>query len=588
MIINLLLFLYILVLPGYLFSKLLFNHLKTHERAGIALASTLFILPLINFVLIWLLNTTLTIVLVLISTSIINLILISLIFKQKIGFKFKFKLSIKQVLFILLCLVIFSIHFLNFQGPTKDYWSTYIVAGSMFMSNDKIEFTDINGNQLYDYELKNEIPENLIDQNSYGIITKDQRIGASIIYSLPYHIFGLAAFRIFNALFIVLAFLFLYSIINHIFKLKVLGLFGSLIIVLNPLLFYFNRLNANILSLALISLLLFLLIKEKTFFLAGVFYGILGGIRNITIIFLPAILIFILLESKNNKLKKLFYFILGVFILILPILMWKSFAFGSILAHPTQYEGLYGHRPVFEHNILGLEFSFNGMLNFPFYEKIVRTPHFPFPNFLTLPLLLLRSFGLLLSSLAIIGIYYLTKQKKNIGLLMLFLLFPFLFFLLFQENWEELKSSFLILLLPALSIFIIAGIAAIKNRLNKNIIKPVIAFTTIIIILIASVTFISSLNFEKDQRWYERFPHSLTNEINLNTLPEGSRLDWQFFYTDETKEEYQNQKQKYISPGIFPKLYNPISIKRFSFEKFKNNINKKQLTTLEVWNYIYG
>jgi hypothetical protein len=268
--------------------------------------------------------------------------------------------------------------------------------------------------------------------------------------------------------------------------------------------------------------------------------------------------------------------------------MWKSFAFGSILAHPTQYEGLYGHRPVFEHNILGSKFNFNGMLNFPFYERIVRTPHFPFPNFLTLPLLLLRSFGLLLSSMAIIGIHYLTKQKRNISLLMLLLLLPFLFFLLFQENWEELKSSFLILLLPPLSIFAIASIAAIKSRLNKNIIKPAITFITIVIILIASITFISNLNFEKDQRWYTRFPHSLTNEINLNTLPEELRLDWQFFYTDETKEEYQNQKQKYISPGIFPKLYNPISIKRFSFKEFRNNINKKQLTTLEVWNYIYG
>ncbi|MAG50860.1 hypothetical protein CL621_04460, partial [archaeon] len=178
--------------------------------------------------------------------------------------------------------------------------------------------------------------------------------------------------------------------------------------------------------------------------------------------------------------------------------------------------------------------------------------------------------------------------KRNTSLLALLLLLPFLFFLLFQENWEELKSSFLILLLPSLSIFAIAGIASIKNRLNKNLIKPAIAFTTIIIILVASITFISNLNFEKDQRWYTRFPHSLTNEINLNTLPEKSRLDWQFFYTDETKEEYQKQKQKYISPGIFPKLYHQISIKEFSFREFKNNINKKQLTTLEVWNYIYG
>lgn len=589
MIINLLLFLFIFLLPGYLFSKLLFRNLKPYETFSVALAVPLFLLPWITFSLAWILNTTLTIILVIILTFIINIILGYLVFKQKPYFKFKPKLfSKKQFLFFLFCLLIFFIHFFIFEGPAKDYWSTYIIAGSMFMSNDKIDFIDINGEKMYEYNLKGEIPENLIDKSSYNIITKDQRIGAPIVYSLPYLIFGLAAFRIFHALFIILAFLFLYSIINYAFKSDFFALLGSLIVVLNPLLLYFNRLNANIVSLALISLLLFIIIRTNFFFLAGILYGVLGGVRDEAIIFTPAFLIFILLKFKENKtrLRNVCYFIIGSFLFILPILMWKSFAYGSIFTHPTQYGGLQGYRPVFEHSIFGFKFNFNGMLNYPFHERIVRTPHFPFPNFLTLPLLLLRSSGLFLFSTAVIGFYYLVKQKRNIGLLMLLLFFPFLFFLLFQENWEELKSSFLILILPSLTFFVIAGIVAIKNSLNRGK-KLLIAFIILVTIFLISVSVIHNVDFEKDSRWYIRFPHSQTHEVNLDTLPEDLRLDWQFFYTDETQEEYQYLKQKYTSFNVFPQLYQPVRINNFSLEKFRDEFNNKQLITLDVWDYIY-
>lgn len=587
MITNILLFLYVFLLPGYLFSKLLFKNFKSYEMFGLTLAFPIFLLPWITFFLAWVLNTVLTLTLVIILTSIINLILGCLVFRQKDYFKFKF-FSKKQCFFFLFCLSIFFIHFFNFEGPAKDYWSTYIVAGSMFMSNDKVDFIDVNGEEVYDYTLKGELPENLIDKNSYNIITKDQRIGAPIVYSLPYFIFGLAAFRIFHALFIVLAFLFLYSIIDHTFKSGFFALLSSLIVVLNPLLLYFNRLNANIVSLALVSLLLFLLIRANLFFLAGGLYGVLGGIRDEAIIFLPALLIFIFLNSKKTKtrLRNIGYFILGSFIFIIPVLMWKSFAYGSILTHSTQYSGLQGYRPVFEHAFLWFRFNFNGMLNYPFYEHIVRTPHFPFPNFLTLPLLLLRSFGLFLFSAAVIGSCYIVKQKKNTGWLMLLLFFPFMFFLLFQENWEELKSSFLIILLPPLTFFVTAGIIAIKNSLRRDK-KPLITFIILILLFFISVNTLSNVDFEKDSRWYIRFPHSQTHEIGLDSLPEDLRLDWQFFYTDETQKEYQHLKQKYTSINLLPQLYQPVRMD-FSLEKFKREFNNKQLTTLEVWDYIYG
>ncbi len=584
-------FLYVFILPGYLISKLLFKKIKTYEIASFSMTFGFIVLSWIFFSLAWIFKTYISVGLVLIVTTIINIILIYINIKK--GWKLdKIKVNKKYVALIVMCIFIFSIHFMNFQGPAKDYWSTYIVAGSMFLSNDKIEFVDINNKELYDYELKGNIPENLVDENSYGIITKDQRIGASVIYSLPYVLFGLAGFRLFHALILVLCFLFIYSITKSLFKSEIVGLITGLVIVLNPLLFYFNRLNANIISLLIIFTIIFLLLNnEKNIFLVGLFYGILGGVRNVAIIFLPAILIFLLMEKKdiNYRLKNIGYFVFGSFITILPILIWKAFAFGSILAHPTQHPGLYGYRPTFEHNFIGFKFLFNGLLNYPFYDTIVRTPHFPFPNFITMPLLLIRSFGLLFVGLGCIGAYFLRKYKKRLGFLCLVLFVPFFIFLMFQENWEELKTSFLILILPPISIFIGMGLSAFISKIkNKDYKKALFSLLIILALIYSSVFMLKFIDYKVDERWYERFPHSLKDEINMSVLSNELRLDWQFFYTKDTLEEYEIQKEKYTDVWILPRLYSKLHVNNFSVGTFYSNVDKKELKTLEVWNYIYG
>ncbi len=494
---------------------------------------------------------------------------------------------------------------INFEGPAQDYWSTYITAPAMHIANDKIDFVDIDGNLLYDYNLKGKIPQNLIDEENFGLISKDQRIGGGIIFSLPYVLFGLGGFALFYSLINVISFIFIFSTFRHISHSEKTAFFSAFIAVINPITIYFNRLNANMIALMIISLLFFLIIKKKSYFIAGIAYGILGGVRNVALIFSPAILVYFYLTNKSNKklIKNISYFVIGAVIFILPILLWKSFAFGSIIAHPTQYDGLYGHRPEFDHNILGLDFRFNGMLNYPFIDKMVRTPHFPFPNYITIPLLLMRSFGFILTSFAILGIIWSLVDKKKSAILMIFIMLPFMVFLMVQENWEELKSSFVIMVLPSFVYFINYGIDTFlreclnlykhaKKKINRMILKPIvircISLIIIFTLIASSIPFLKSLEFQKDERWYERFPHSQTCNISALGLSEELRSDWQFFYHDETYSEYITQKEKYLNVGLFPKMYTKVNLNVSSVRGVVYMVGKRNLKTLEVWNYIYG
>ncbi|MFO7711524.1 MAG: glycosyltransferase family 87 protein [Candidatus Woesearchaeota archaeon] len=452
--------------------------------------------------------------------------------------------------FLILCLAVFLFHFAIFEGPAEDYWSTYITAGSMHMANDQVDFVDINQEPINNHTPSGSLKKNLLGQ---GIATKDQRIGAPIIYSIPYIIFGLAGLRILHALLIVITFMLIYEMLRNQGKVKALII--SLVIAFNPLLIYFNRPNANIVGLAALTLSIYLIMRREML-LAGMMFGVLGGIRNIAILFAPAIL-----ASR----RKLVPFIIGAILLIIPILLWKQAAFGSMLAHPTQFEALDGFRPEFQHSMLGYEFSFNGLFNYPLHEKIIRTPHFPFPNFLSMPLLLIQSFGIILIASMLVGMYYVQKKR------FFYLLFiPFLVFLALQENWEELKSSFIILLFPTIAIFMASGLS----------LRKIPAILTITILLTGGLFALETVHFEKDERWYQRFPHSLTEEISPK-LEMDMRLGWQFFYTPETQEEYEQMREKYLRKSLFPTLYNQPKI------NYENNYKVYNLTTLEIWDYIY-
>jgi hypothetical protein len=186
--------------------------------------------------------------------------------------------------------VTFLFALLRFDGPAKGYWDTYITAPAMFMNGAPIEFTR-DGEALYPIALKGELPEDLKNEESYGIISKDQRIGAGITASTPFAAFGLLGFRMLFAFCLTLIIPLTVLVLRRVRpEAYWAALLAGIALCWNPFVLSVDRLNANLLVLPLILLLLDLCLrKEVPWLWVGVVLGLTAGLRNAAICFVPAI-----------------------------------------------------------------------------------------------------------------------------------------------------------------------------------------------------------------------------------------------------------------------------------------------------------
>ncbi|MBU1864213.1 MAG: glycosyltransferase family 39 protein [Candidatus Omnitrophica bacterium] len=483
-----------------------------------------------------------------------------------------------HLVIVLICFIFIFLMYLSlFDGPISGYWDSYITAPALFMTNTSIDFTSKEGESLYAYSLPGRLPDNLVNHTTYGIITKDQRIGSAIIcapFTLFFNQFG---FRLLYALVITLISLFMYLAIYQIIPKFGIALCTSLIATLNSYLISIHTLNPNVIGMFFISLLLYLLVLEKKdWFLIGILFGILGGVRNVAILFAPAF-IFKLLTNGNQKKKNCTLFFAGALIAILPILYWKQYAYGNIFIHPSQFSHHEGFRPAFEHSFLFWKFKFNGMFNFPFHEKIVRTPYFPFPTFLTLPLTIISSLGIILTSLMVTGFFYSFKRNKKEALFLILWFLPMYSIFVVQENWSELKTSFLLLFINPPLFWVAFGCDMLFEKHAR-----VYRFCSVIvvsIILVIAVKLLSFFDCEVDGRWYERFPRALKKEMSfvgddLRSKPESTA-------------ELMAQKKQLTKGNLFPIIAVTIKPLQNVFSSSRDEIKKRKLYMIDYWKYIY-
>jgi len=490
-----------------------------------------------------------------------------------------------------LTLVICVFSALRFDGPSRGYWDTYITVPAMFMTGQPVDLHRTDGTPRFEYELKGRVPDDTFDPTpgSFGIASKDQRIGAAILFGAPFSIFNMAAFRWIYAASWALMFLFAFFSLRRLTGGFVPPLAASLALVLNPLSLYLDRLNGNQIGLFVMVFLWFLITsRQPRWWLIGLVYGILGGIRNEAIILAPLFVAFMWRDSRSPGpfLARFGAFTVSAFLAILPVLLWNRFAYGQMLIHPSQVAHLEGFRPTFVHNFFGTRFQFNGLLNHPFHDEWVRTPHFAFPTFLMWPLITIKSLGVLLTAVTAAGVLALFRRRAFETSLLLFwyLIMAALFF--FQENWEELKQTFMALHLFPLAAFLAGGLAWFGAGLRDW--RRWAAVAGLAGVTALAVLGVGRLDFPADTRWYERFPHAATNDSGLVELPEDLRKDWQFFYTRETEGEIAREKADLTRPCIVPTLYRPFDI------DFSNALGRiaeepgdRDLRTLAIWSYIY-
>lgn len=492
---------------------------------------------------------------------------------------------------LVLLAAVFVVSGLRFDGPSRGYWDTYIAVPAIFMTGQPVDLHWIDGSPRYDYELSGRIPDDTYDPTpgSFGIASADQRIGTGILFAAPFSLFRLAAFRWGYAACWALTFLFSLLCLRRLLRGFWVPLAGALLLVFNPFSLYLDRLNGNVFGMATMIFLWFLMTGRKpAWWLVGLLYGIAGGIRNEAIIFGPIFLGFLALGSPGTGrfVRRLTVFTAGAAAGIAPVLAWNRFAYGQMLIHPSQVAHLEGFRPTFPHRFMDSEFQFNGLLNVPFHDELVRTPHFAFPTFLTWPLVTVTSLGLLLSAAGVVGFFTLSRRRPLQWVLLSYWYGIVALLFAFQENWEELKQTFMALQLFPLVVFVAAGLRWLGDRRREAYAWLMLGAS--LLVLTAGVLAIRQLEVEPDGRWYERFPHARNSESGLDELPPELRKDWHYFYTRETEAEVEREREHMTRLRPWPVLYRPLHVPdRADLQRIGREPVDRELRTLAIWSYIY-
>ena len=482
-----------------------------------------------------------------------------------------------------LALLVLFTYLLQFEGYGLDYWDTYIVAPATFAAGRPCTFTDDKGDPAYDYKLAGKLPHDLIGRGSYGIVSKDQRIGAGVTMALPYLVFGSAGFRLAYALLGALAFLLGVAAGRRLWDNLALPLALGLLVSLNPFMLAMDRLNANFISVPILMGMVALMLEEKPrWLLIGMVYGALGGIRNEVIVLAPAGLVFLLCRGKEGR-RGLILFTVGAAALIAPYLAWNKFAFSQALIHASQFSEFDGYRPMFHHSLFGFEFQLNGLFNWPFHDHLTRTPHYPLPTYLTLPLSLIRSFGALLSALVIPGLVVQWRASRPWFAFITLWLLLILGLFLFQENWEEPKNTFGALAIPPLALLMVRGMQWLAER--PRCWKRWTQYAVMVAALAGGVRAARLVEVPVDERWYVRFPKAKTEAHLHGCLTDAQRREWLFFHTDECPSELEEQRAKLTEGNLLPGLYYPL---RYGAKGFASELWRYEPPIFDIWDKIYG
>ncbi len=488
----------------------------------------------------------------------------------------------------------FAVYWGNFEGAPRDYWDTYIVLPATFLAGEPGVIVDEQGNAAYRQNLRGELPDDLLAPDDFGVISKDQRIGAGVTFAPAYLAFGMAGFRALYALLGAMTVAFAWALGRRIFAREGAGGIGeaqaamlALLVGFNPYILLMNRLNANFVAVPIALALAVLLVDDRPrWLIAGLVYGALGGIKNEAIVLAPALVV--LIAARFGRARALALFGAGALATIAPYLAWNRFAFGRALIHASQFSEFDGWRPTFPHEIFGFHFELNGLFNWPFHDTLVRTPHYPFPTYLTLPLTLHICFGGLALGLALMGAFARRREGEagftpSIRAAMALWLACWLGLFLFQENWEEPKNTFGALAIVPIGVFAAAGLGSISaGRRDPRRWAVLAVCVAAIEIAVGSARFV---HVPVDARWYARFPKAKAEAAAIGCLDDRSRREWMFFHTDECAPELDEQRRKLTRPALLPRPYYPLA---WNESDLGETLGARHPRVFDIWDKIYG
>ncbi len=359
---------------------------------------------------------------------------------------------------------------------------------------------------------------------------QDARLGNTGVLAGFVALFGQLGFRILYGVCGVLLALSGWSLGWLCYRKSLWAWLALLLLPLNPSVAGIPLLDENLLTLSFAGTGLALLLNRPRWFAAGAMIGLAVTMRHVMILAFPATLF--VAWASAHRWKALKRYIGAFFLFTLPENVHHLVApdIGSLLRFESnpQY-------PAFPYKILGMDLEWNGLLNWPFHETIVRTPGNPFPTFVRWPLYLADHLGLVLFSLLLIGFVAIWRHPRGRSLALFWLLWwlPVQLSLAVQEAWDvPNKMGVIVIVFASFVAWIVYGAGWVKDRPLPGL----VALGVAVVLGIGAAEGIRTWRPPVDDRYYTVYPgerHELPARVedkaerltDIGLLPDFAQLN---------------------------------------------------------------
>ncbi len=290
-----------------------------------------------------------------------------------------------------------------------------------------------------------------------------------------------------------------------------------ILLPLNPSVAGIPLLDENLLTLAFAGPGLALLLHRPRWFAAGALIALAVTMRHVMILAIPATVL--IAWNSGNRITALGRYLGAFFLFTLPENIHHVMApsIGSLFRFESnpQY-------PAFAYDVLGLRFHWNGLLNWPFHDSIVRTPGNPFPTFVRWPLWLADHLGLLLFALMLIGFFAAWKSSRGRILATFWLLWwgPVQASLAVQEAWDvPNKMGVIVIVFASFIAWMLYGARWVQSR-------PIHGSVTVVVVAVLGLGACAGIKGWRppvDERYYTVYPGE-RRELPVRVEDKAERL----------------------------------------------------------------
>ncbi len=289
------------------------------------------------------------------------------------------------------------------------------------------------------------------------------------------------------------------------------GWTGLVLLALNPWVVGLPQTDQNLLTLAWLTPLCALALKKPSWLLVGLWFGLVVTMRHVLVLAVPAFLW--LAVSGRGRGRALALFCVGFGLETALENLHHLLALGSVLRFESNAQF-----PALPYEVFGVGIQWEGLMNWPLHDQLVRTPHRPFPTWVAWPLHVADHLGLVLASCLAAGALAVWRQRRE-AVFWALLFGPVFVLLSMQEAWDvPNKMGVLLVAFTALAAWTLHGLKEVAQR-------P--ASVGVLVLLLCVVGFFSTRALEPwraplDERYHDVHPEA-PREVATQVADEAAR-----------------------------------------------------------------